>query len=69
MEKSHVDMEKLNGIAEGEHFEFRDVVSATLPKNEHAQDGAIFNREVEEGVYRDIVVVNEDVDHVRYKKV
>ncbi|GFZ31380.1 hypothetical protein CSC2_19060 [Clostridium zeae] len=69
MKKSHIDMEKLNRIAEGEHFEFRNVVSATLPKNEHAQDGAIFNREVEEGVYRNIVVINEDVDHVRYKKV
>ncbi|QAA33703.1 hypothetical protein [Clostridium manihotivorum] len=69
MQKSHVDMEKLNGIHEGEHFEFRDVVSATLPNSDHAKDGAIFNKEVEEGLYTNIVVVNEDADHVRYKKI
>ncbi|WP_160680062.1 hypothetical protein [Clostridium sp. C8-1-8] len=69
MQRSHVDIEKLNGIHEGQHFEFRDVVSATLPSNEHAKDGAIFNKEVEEGLYSNIVVVNEAVDHVRYKKV
>lgn len=67
--KSHVDMNKVNGIPAGERFEYRDVVQDDFPNEKHPEDGALFNREVEEGVYDNIVVSNEDNIRVRYKKV
>ena len=70
MEKrSHVDMEKIKAIGTGEHFEYKDVVAHNLPKSQHPEDGALFNKEVESGVYAGIVILNEDLGKVRYKKV
>lgn len=70
MEKrSHVDMDRINEIDKGEQFGYKDVVSHNLPISKHPEDGALFNREVEEGLYKDVIIVNENSDQVRYKKV
>lgn len=70
MEKrSHVDTERINGIEKGEHFEYRDVVSLDFPISGHPEDGALFNREVEEGVYKNVIIVNDNADKVKYKRV
>lgn len=61
-------MNKIDSIEAGEKFEYRDVVMDDFPKEKHAEDGALFNREVEDGVFENVLISNEDNDHVRYKK-
>jgi hypothetical protein len=68
-ERSHVDVEKIKQLHKGDHFEYRDVVSDTFPKSAHSYDGALFNKEVEAGVYENVEIINENFDHVRYKRV
>lgn len=67
--RSHVDVKKIKEFAEGEHFEYRDVVQYDFPVEKHPEDGALFNEEVENGLYGNIVISNEDKDHVKYRKV
>jgi hypothetical protein len=70
MEKrSHVDMQRIHEIEKGEHFEYKDVASHNLPISKHPEDGALFNKEVEAGIYKDVIIINENADQVRYKKI
>jgi hypothetical protein len=66
--KSHVDIDKIDMLPEGQHFEYRDVVRDDLPDEKHAEDGALFNKEVENGIFPSIKISNEDINRVRYKK-
>lgn len=66
--KSHIDPEKLYKVANGHKFEYKDVVSEDLPDTEHADGGAAFKEEVENGVYDGVVVSDPDATHVTYKK-
>lgn len=69
MERSHVDINKLKNIPEGGQFEYRDVVQEDFPDDLRSDDGALFNKEVEVGLYKDIKVTNEDSTRVTYKKI
>jgi hypothetical protein len=68
--KSHVDINKINKLPSGRAFEYKDVVSNDFPDSEHAEDGKIFNSEVENGVFNNVVVSNERAHTtVKYKKI
>lgn len=67
--RSHVDLDKLNKVPEGQPFVYKDVVDDNFPDEEHTEDGRRFKDEVEEGVYNSIVVAKDDDEHrVLYKK-
>lgn len=68
-QKSHVDIVKINLLQEGQHFEYKDVVKDSLPNEKHAEDGALFNKEVEWGLFSNVKISNEDLKRVRYKKI
>lgn len=68
-EKSHIDAEKLYKVANGHKFEYKDVVSEDFPDSHHAEGGATFKEEVENGVYDGIEVSDPDATHVTYKKI
>lgn len=67
--KSHVDDEKIARLNINQSFEYRDVVSDELPYSQHSEDGALFKREVESGVYDNIVVSDPGAAHVKYKRI
>ncbi|MCT8977828.1 hypothetical protein N4T77_14600 [Clostridium sp. CX1] len=66
--KSNVDLEKLNRIDSGQSFEYRDIVKEDLPLSRHPEDGALFKKEVEDGVVDDVVVSDPGANHIEYKK-
>ncbi|NLZ47795.1 MAG: hypothetical protein GX895_03235 [Clostridiales bacterium] len=68
--KSHVDIDKLNKIPKGRSFEYKDVVCNDFPDEEHAEDGKIFKTEVENNVFSNVIVQNDNANTtVKYKKV
>lgn len=67
--KSHVDVQKINRMPQGQSFEYKDVVREDLPISQHSADGALFNREVENKVYDKVIVSDPDATHVVYKKI
>lgn len=68
--RSHVDIEKINKLPKGRAFEYKDVVQDDFPIDEHAEDGKIFNSEVENGVFDNVIVSNERAHTtVKYKKI
>jgi hypothetical protein len=69
-QKSHVDMDKINKLPIGRAFEYKDVVENDFPVSQHTEDGKLFNSEVENGVFGNIKVSNEEAHTtVKYKKV
>lgn len=70
IQRSHVDIDKINKLPKGRSFEYKDVVSNDFPDTEHGEDGKIFNTEVEKGVFNDVIIANEEANTtVKYKKV
>ena len=67
--KSHIDEEKLAKLNIDQSFEYRDVVQDNFPNSQHSEDGSLFKREVEDGVYDNVVVSNSDSLHVKYKRI
>ncbi|WP_139904721.1 hypothetical protein [Clostridium thermarum] len=68
--RSHVDIEKINKLPKGRAFEYKDVVQDDFPIDERAEDGKIFNSEVENGVFSNVIVSNERAHTtVKYKKI
>lgn len=68
--RSLVDIEKINKLPKGRAFEYKDVVQDDFPIDEHAEDGKIFNSEVENGVFDNVIVSNERAHTtVKYKKI
>jgi hypothetical protein len=51
-----IDMEKLNCVPSGRPFEFKDVVSETLSKEEHSEAGRIFKDKVDRGLFNNVAV-------------
>lgn len=66
---SHIDLEKLERINNGQTFEYRDIVSESFPKEQHPDGGAEFKREVENGVYDNVIVSDPGAPHIEYKKI
>lgn len=67
--KSHVDPEKLARLNINQSFEYRDVASDDFPFSHHAEDGALFKKEVEAGAYENVVVSDPGAAHVKYKRI
>jgi hypothetical protein len=69
VQKSHVDVDKINKLPKGRAFEYKDVVKNDFPDSDHAEDGKVFNTEVENGVFSNVIVSNEEAHTtVKYKK-
>jgi hypothetical protein len=70
IQKSHVDIDKINKLPIGRAFEYKDVVRNDFPDNQHAEDGKIFNAEVENGIFSNVIISNEKANTtVKYKKI
>lgn len=70
MDKSHIDMNKLNKVPSGHPFEYRDIVNEDFPTNKHDTDGLRFKKEVESGKYNNVDIISENTDsRVVYKKI
>jgi hypothetical protein len=67
-QRSHVDINKIKTLPEGAQFEYRDVVQKDFPTSQHGEDGALFNKEVESGVYDNVAIANENDEHCKYRK-
>lgn len=67
-QKSHIDKEKLAKINIGQTFEYSAVASDDLPVSNHTEDSVQFKNEVESGLYDNIVVMDTNAPHVKYKK-
>lgn len=67
--RSHINEEKIARLNIGQSFEYRDVVQDDFPFSQHSEDGALFKREVESGIYDNIVVSDPGASHVKYKRI
>jgi len=68
LNKSHIDLDKLNKVPSNHPFEYKDVVSDDFPTEDHGIDGRRFKSEVENGKYENISVNKETDNRVQYKK-
>ncbi|WFD11433.1 hypothetical protein [Tepidibacter hydrothermalis] len=68
LNRSHIDLNKLNKVPSNHPFEYRDVVSEDFPKESHGIDGRRFKSEVEHGKYENVAIYRESDDRVQYKK-
>ncbi|WP_099187601.1 hypothetical protein [Tepidibacter mesophilus] len=68
LNKSHIDLNKLNKVPSNHPFEYKDVVSDNLPTEDHGIDGRRFKSEVENGKYENVVVNKETDNRVQYRK-
>lgn len=66
--RSHINIDKLNSVPQDTQFEYRDIVDDSFPIESHSEDGALFNKEVEAGIYTKVVIANENRDKVKYRK-
>ncbi|MFL0267583.1 hypothetical protein [Candidatus Clostridium radicumherbarum] len=68
LEKSHIDLGKLERVPSGKPFEYKDVVSDKLDLLKHTEDGKRFKDEVEKGLYNNIKIEKDTGSHLLYKK-
>lgn len=68
LEKSHIDLEKLDRVPSGKPFEYKDVVSDKFDSLNHTEDGKRFKEEVEKGLYNNIKIEKDTGSHLLYKK-
>ena len=67
--KSHIDKNKLEKVPVGHPFEYRDIVSESLPMSEHTIDGRRFKSEVESGEYENVGIIDENPgNRILYRK-
>lgn len=67
-DKSHIDLDKLNKVPSGKPFEYKDVVSDSIPMEAHTDDGRKFKIEVEQGVYDGVKIEKDTGSHILYRK-
>lgn len=68
LDKSHIDINKLEKVPTGQSFEYKDIVKEDLPIDEHTLDGKRFKDEVENGVYDKVKISKQTGSHLLYKK-